>query len=98
MAPAGRSVAAALVAVAATAPGSPSATATQNRTAEVVPAHVLTSAGADVTDYVMRAVLKQYATDPLNTGRRPHRQHPVAARRRRTRSRPTAPAGPAPTW
>lgn len=39
---------------------SPSATNT-------VPTHVLTSAGADVTDYVMRSVLQEYATDPKNT-------------------------------
>jgi phosphate transport system substrate-binding protein len=32
-----------------------------------VPTHVLTSAGADVTDNVMKAVLANYATNPANT-------------------------------
>ncbi len=40
---------------------------TQAKAAPEVATTVLTSAGADVTDYLMRAVLKGYATDPLNT-------------------------------
>lgn len=51
----------------AVAPGSTTASATPAKTKAAVPARVLTSAGADVTDYFTRAVLKQYVTDPKNT-------------------------------
>jgi phosphate transport system substrate-binding protein len=40
---------------------------TAQPTSAATPTHVLTSAGADVTDYAMAAVLKAYASDPANT-------------------------------